>query len=153
MIIKTIGGFMDKEQNLNLKIENKEVAQFTGMARAQMFFETVMSFLRMLLAIVVAGAVLAGIGLVAWNIYQDNTQPKTPPAKTSQNKSTATQQKQSVDLSPWRQLKKGMTEAQVRGLLGEPAKVDGGTFANWYYKNSGAVTFYNDTVYSWEEPR
>ena len=42
---------MDKDQNLNLKIENKEVAQFTGMARAQMFFETVMSFLRMLLSL------------------------------------------------------------------------------------------------------
>jgi hypothetical protein len=37
---------MDKDQNLNLKIENKEVAQFTGMARAQMFFETVMSFFK-----------------------------------------------------------------------------------------------------------
>jgi len=153
MIIKTIGGFMDKEQNLNLKIENKEVAQFTGMARAQMFFETVMSFLKMLLAIVIALAVLAGIGLIAWNIYQDNTQPKTPPIKTSQNKSTATQQKQSVDLSSWRQLKKNMSEEQVRALLGEPSKVDGGTFAVWNYKNGGAVTFYNDKVYSWEEPR
>ena len=153
MIIKTIGGFMDKEQNLNLKIENKEVAQFTGMARAQMFFETVMSFLRMLLAIVVAGAVLAGIGLVAWNIYQDNTQPKAPPTKTSQNKSTATQQKQSVDLSSWRQLKKNMSEEQVRALLGEPSKVDGGTFAFWHYKSGGTVTFYKDSVDSWVEPR
>ena len=144
---------MDKDQNLNLKIENKEVAQFTGMARAQMFFETVMSFLRMLLAIVVAGAVLAGIGWVAWNIYQDNTQPKTPPTKTSQNKSTATQQKQSVDLSSWRQLKKSMSEEQVRVLLGEPVKIDGGAFAFWQYRNGGTVTFYDDKVYSWEEPR
>ena len=153
MIIKTIGGFMDKEQNLNLKIENKEVAQFTGMARAQMFFDTVMSFLRMLLAIVVAGAVLTGIGLVAWNIYQDNTQPKMPPTKTSQNKSTATQQKQSVDLSSWRQLRKSMSEEQVRALLGEPLKVDGGTLAFWHYKSGGKVTFYQDRVDSWEEPR
>jgi uncharacterized membrane protein YebE (DUF533 family) len=148
-----MGVFMDKDQNLNLKIENKEVAQFTGMARAQMFFETVMSFLRMLLAIVVAGAVLAGIGWVAWNIYQDNTQPKTPPTKTSQNKSTATQQKQSVDLSSWRQLKKSMSEEQVRVLLGEPVKIDGGAFAFWQYRNGGTVTFYDDKVYSWEEPR
>ncbi len=144
---------MDKEQNLNLKIENKEVAQFTGMARAQMFFETVMSFLRMLLAIVIVGAILAGIGYFAWNIYQDNIQPKTPPTKTSQNKSTATQQKQSIDLSLWRQLKKSMSEEQVRALLGEPLKIDGGAFAFWQYRNGGTVTFYDDKVYSWEEPR
>ncbi len=144
---------MDKEQNFNVKVENKEVAQFTGMARAQMFFETVMSFLRMLLAIVVVGAVLAGIGFIAWNVYQDSTQPKTPPAKTSQSKPTANQQKQSSDLSSWRQLKKNMSEEQVRALLGEPAKIDGGTFAFWHYKNGGAVTFYNDRLDSWTEPR
>ena len=144
---------MDKDQNLNLKIENKEVAQFTGMARAQMFFETVMSFLRMLLAIVIVGAILAGIGYFAWNIYQDNTKPKAPPAKTSQSKPTANQQKQSSDLSSWRQLKKNMSEEQVRALLGEPTKVDGGTFAFWHYRSGGTVTFYNDRLDSWTEPR
>jgi cytoskeletal protein RodZ len=144
---------MDKDQNFNVKIENKEVAQFTGMARAQMFFETVASFLRMLLTVVIVGAILAGIGFIGWNFYQDSIQPKTPPTKTSQSKPTVAQQKQSIDLSSWRQLKKGMTEAQVRELLGEPAKIDGGALANWHYKNSGLVTFYNDAVYSWAEPR
>ncbi len=144
---------MDKEQNFNLKIENKEVAQFTGMARAQMFFETVMGFLRMLLAIVVVGAILGGVGYIAWAIYQDNTKPKAPPAKTSQSKPTANQQKQSSDLSSWRQLKKNMSEEQVRTLLGEPAKVDGGTFAFWHYRSGGTVTFYNDRLDSWTEPR
>ena len=144
---------MDKEQNFNLKIENKDVAQFTGMARAQMFFETVMSFLRMLLSVVVVGAILSGVGYFAWAIYQDNTKPKAPPAKTSQSKPTANQQKQSSDLSSWRQLKKNMSEEQVRALLGEPAKVDGGTFAFWHYRSGGTVTFYNDRVDSWTEPR
>jgi cytoskeletal protein RodZ len=144
---------MDKEQNFNLKIENKEVAQFTGMARAQMFFETVMGFLRMLLAIVVVGAILGGVGYIAWAIYQDNTQPKTQLAKTSQSKPTANQQKQSSDLSSWRQLKKNMSEEQVRALLGEPTKVDGGTFAFWHYRSGGTVTFYNDRLDSWTEPR
>ena len=144
---------MDKEQNLNLKIENKEVAQFTGMARAQMFFETVMGFLRMLMAIVIVGAILGGVGYIAWAIYQDNTQPKTQLAKTSQSKPTANQQKQTSDLSSWRQLKKNMSEEQVRALLGEPAKVDGGTFAFWHYRSGGTVTFYNDRVDSWTEPR
>ncbi len=144
---------MDKEQNFNLKIENKEVAQFTGMARAQMFFETVMGFLRMLLAIVVVGAILGGVGYIARAIYQDNTQPKTQLAKTSQSKPTANQQKQSSDLSSWRQLKKNMSEEQVRALLGEPTKVDGGTFAFWHYRSGGTVTFYNDRLDSWTEPR
>ena len=144
---------MDKEQNLNLKIENKEVAQFTGMARAQMFFETVMGFLRMLMAIVIVGAILGGVGYIAWAIYQDNTQPKTPPAKTSQSKPAANQPKQSTDLGSWRQLKKNMSEEQVRALLGEPAKVDGGTFAFWHYRSGGTVTFYNDRLDSWTEPR
>jgi uncharacterized membrane protein YebE (DUF533 family) len=144
---------MDKEQNFNLKIENKEVAQFTGMARAQMFFETVMGFLRMLMAIVIVSAILGGVGYIAWAIYQDNTKPKALPAKTSQSKPTAIQQKQSSDLSSWRQLKKNMSEEQVRALLGEPAKVDGGTFAFWHYRNGGTVTFYNDKLDSWTEPR
>lgn len=144
---------MDKEQNFNVKVENKEVAQFTGMARAQMFFETVMSFLRMLLAIVVVGGVLAGIGFIAWNVYQDSAQPKSPPAKASQSKPAANQPKQSIDLGSWRQLKKNMSEEQVRALLGEPAKVDGGTFAFWHYRNGGTVTFYNDKLDSWTEPR
>ena len=144
---------MDKEQNLNLKIENKEVAQFTGMARVQMFFETVMSFLRMVLAIIVVGGIVAVIGFIAWTFYQDSNQPKTPAAKTSQSKPAANQQKQSTDLSSWRQLKKNMSEEQVRALLGEPAKIDGGTFAFWHYRNGGAVTFYNDRVDSWTEPR
>ena len=144
---------MDKDQNFNVKIENKEVAQFTGMARAQMFFETVMSFLRMLLSVVIVGAILGGIGFAAWSIYQDNNQPKTPPAKTSQSKPTASQPKQSVDLGSWRQLKKNMSEDQVRALIGEPAKVDGGTFAFWHYRSGGTVTFYNDRLDSWTEPR
>ena len=144
---------MDKDQNFNVKIENKEVAQFTGMDRAQMFFETVMSFLRMLLSVVVVGAILSGVGYFAWAIYQDNTKPKAPPAKTSQSKPIANQQQQSSDLSSWRQLKKNMSEEQVRALLGEPAKVDGGTFAFWHYRSGGTVTFYNDRVDSWTEPR
>lgn len=144
---------MDKEQNLNLKIENKEVAQFTGMARIQMFIETVMSFLRMVLTIVVVGGIVAVIGFMVWVFYQDSNQPKTPPAKISQSKTSTNQQKQSSDLGSWRQLKKSMSEEQVRALLGEPSKVDGGTFAFWHYKSGGTVTFYNDRVDAWTEPR
>ncbi|MBU3637352.1 hypothetical protein [Polynucleobacter sp. es-MAR-4] len=56
-------------------------------------------------------------------------------------------------LTNWRALRKDMTPADVRSLLGEPVRLDGGSFANWYYSNRGVVTFYEDKVYMWQEPR
>lgn len=158
---------MDKDlNNINLKIENKEVAQFTGMARAQMFFETVISFLKMLLAIVAVAGILGAIGYISWAIYQDSNQPKPvattkPKAKVERALEPKTEPKvehsaapdNSENISSWRQLKRGMSESQVRSILGEPGKIDGGTFAFWRYKNGGTVTFYQDKLDSWSEPR
>jgi cytoskeletal protein RodZ len=158
---------MDKDSNnINLKIENKEVAQFTGMARAQMFFETVMSFLKMLLAIVVVAGILSAIGYISWVIYQDSNQPKPvattkPKAKVERPLEPKAEPKlehsadpeKSESISSWRDLKRGMSESQVRSILGEPGKIDGGTFAFWRYKNGGTVTFYQDKLDSWSEPR
>lgn len=159
---------MEKDSNnINLKIENKEVAQFTGMARAQMFFETVMSFLKMLLAIVAVAGILGVIGYISWVIYQDSKQSK-PVAATSKPKAKvertlepkaeskteySADPEKSESISSWRQLKRGMPESQVRSILGEPGKIDGGTFAFWRYKNGGTVTFYQDKLDSWSEPR
>ena len=56
-------------------------------------------------------------------------------------------------LSNWRALKSGMSPNDVRGLLGEPARVRGGDLAFWYYTNGGEVTFISDKVTSWTEPR
>jgi len=59
--------------------------------------------------------------------------------------------------SLWRQLKVGMTKSQVRYLLGEPRKIDGGSILTyWYYSKQGwhsEVTFDdNGRIYGWTEP-
>ncbi len=56
-------------------------------------------------------------------------------------------------LAKWRALKSGMSPDDVRGLLGEPARVEGGEIARWLYPSSGHVVFMNEKVYSWSEPR
>lgn len=61
-------------------------------------------------------------------------------------------------LSSWRRISKGLSRDQVRAVLGEPSKIDGGLFETWYYGQkysaygSATVRFYNDAVYSWLEP-
>jgi len=54
----------------------------------------------------------------------------------------------------WRQLRKGMTEAEVRKLLGEPKHIGNyGAFINWDIQGGGSVTFSSDgQVTSWFEP-
>ena len=56
-------------------------------------------------------------------------------------------------LPNWRLLTTGMTPASVRKILGEPNRVNGGEIATWYYQNRGYVTFMNEKLYSWGEPR
>jgi hypothetical protein len=64
----------------------------------------------------------------------------------------------SQHLMSWRKLKKGMSMDQVRAVLGEPSKVDGGSpLTFWYWKNTdgqtGSVSFTEkDQVFSWREP-
>ena len=63
------------------------------------------------------------------------------------------------DLGNWRRLRTGMKPDEVRALLGEPAHVEGGQMAIWFWGNfvpAGAgphVTFMGGKVYSWSEPR
>lgn len=59
--------------------------------------------------------------------------------------------------NPWRALSTGQSEDQVRGLLGEPERVDqvydGLTW--WYYgeiESDGKVVFERGEVESWTEP-
>ena len=57
-------------------------------------------------------------------------------------------------LANWRSLKKGMSYYDVRTILGEPEKVRAsGTFTFWYYLNRSDVTFYQDRLDGWTEPR
>lgn len=56
-------------------------------------------------------------------------------------------------IANWRKLSKDMSMWDVRGILGEPARQDGGNFTNWFYPNRGVVTFYESKLYMWQEPR
>ncbi len=53
----------------------------------------------------------------------------------------------------WRKLIQDMSESDVRRILGEPDRIDGGGVAFWYYQNKGSVTFISGKVQSWKEPR
>ena len=58
--------------------------------------------------------------------------------------------------SLWRQLRIGMSMNQVKSLLGEPRKIDGGSsFTYWYYSKvswHSRVIFYDGRVDRWTEP-
>ena len=59
----------------------------------------------------------------------------------------------SSTLQKWRQLKTGMKPDEVRALLGEPERVNGGTMAMWFYPNNASVAFMSDALTHWSEPR
>lgn len=53
----------------------------------------------------------------------------------------------------WRKLTTGMNPNDVRQILGEPHRLDGGGIAIWYYQNGGRITFMEGKVHQWQEPR
>ena len=53
----------------------------------------------------------------------------------------------------WRKLNRGMSYNEVRGILGEPLRIEGGGIATWRYSNNGSVTFIRDILSSWNEPQ
>jgi len=53
----------------------------------------------------------------------------------------------------WRKLSTGMNPSDVRKILGEPHRVDGGIIATWYYPNGGEVIFQSNKTWRWREPR
>ena len=55
-------------------------------------------------------------------------------------------------LASWRKLRTGMSCEAVKKILGSAHRVNGGTFATWYYENGGEVIFYEGEVDSWREP-
>ena len=56
------------------------------------------------------------------------------------------------DISNWRRLRRGMKPDQVRALLGEPERVEGGDFTYWHWANA-YVLFYSGKLDRWSEPQ
>ena len=56
-------------------------------------------------------------------------------------------------LSNWRSLRRGMRPIEVREILGDAHRVEGGYFTHWHYSNGGVVTFANEEVNRWTEPQ
>lgn len=71
-------------------------------------------------------------------VYVDRIVPSVPPG-----------------LSSWRQLRIGLSRQDVRSILGEPRRIEGGALEYWYYGNESyknRVVFYNSYLRSWDEP-
>ncbi len=76
-----------------------------------------------------------------------------PQTITNQQQKTIVSGEGWKSLANWRSLKNGMSYDEVRSILGEPSRVDGGSIAFWHYSNRGRVTFFSDKLESWAEPR
>jgi len=57
------------------------------------------------------------------------------------------------DLANWRQLRLGMTMDEVRELLGEPERVEGGAFTIWQYADANVTFSPDNKLLSWSEPK
>ena len=64
---------------------------------------------------------------------------------------SSTRSGDSSNKANWRALRRGMTEVEVKALLGEPLKVQGGYITYWYYQNA-RVAIVNEKLDGWEEP-
>jgi len=56
-------------------------------------------------------------------------------------------------IANWRRLERGMDTKQVRAILGEPKRIDGGYVSSWSYDNGGGLLFTDGKVSNWTEPR
>jgi len=74
---------------------------------------------------------------------------ENPPAETTDSVGGV-----AASQANWRTLVTGMSEAEVKSILGEPKKViSGGPVAGWSYEDHGSVEFFEGKLHSWSEPR
>lgn len=78
---------------------------------------------------------------------------EAPPANTNVRQTPPVTGEGWKSLSNWRSLNSSMGYEEVRNLLGEPQRVNGGEIAFWYYPNSGEVAFFRGKLDRWSEPR
>jgi hypothetical protein len=77
---------------------------------------------------------------------------ESPQSNSNQQQRTIVAGEGWKSLANWRSLKNDMSYDEVRSILGEPSRIEGGTLAFWYYSNRGSVRFFNDKVNKWQEP-
>ena len=53
----------------------------------------------------------------------------------------------------WRKLEVGQKPEVVKDVLGEPTRIEGGTFTKWQYGVGAHVIFYQGVLDRWSEPR
>lgn len=78
---------------------------------------------------------------------------ETSPKSKNNDQEAAASSEGWKSLSNWRLLATGMSPRDVRRILGEPHRINGGSVAFWYYPNRGQVSFIDEKVQRWEEPR
>lgn len=78
---------------------------------------------------------------------------ESPQSSTNQPQKTIVSGEGWKSLANWRSFKTGMSYDEVRSILGEPTRIDGGNLAYWHYSNSGSVRFFLGKANEWQEPR
>jgi outer membrane protein assembly factor BamE (lipoprotein component of BamABCDE complex) len=78
---------------------------------------------------------------------------ETPQSKASLNQKPSISPDGWKTLANWRSLKNGMSYDDVRAILGEPSRINGGNMAYWFYPNQSGVVFYKDKLDTWFEPK
>ena len=89
-------------------------------------------------------------------VDQLEKQAAPPAASVSASKSLSSPSEGWRQRENWRSLKRGMTESDVRSILGEPQKID--TFpswSNWRYPDGGSTRFtgQDGRLDGWSESR
>lgn len=74
--------------------------------------------------------------------------------KQGSTRSAAVEPSRTPGRSGWRSLQRGMTQADVRSIVGEPDSVDVfPSFSFWSYRNGGKIQFGRESrVEGWSEP-
>jgi outer membrane protein assembly factor BamE (lipoprotein component of BamABCDE complex) len=81
------------------------------------------------------------------------TNLERPQSSSSLNQKPTSSTEGWKNLAAWRSLKNGMSYDDVRAILGEPQRIDGGRLTYWFYPNRSSLTFYLDKLDSWSEPK
>jgi hypothetical protein len=84
-------------------------------------------------------------GEVVKYVDRDASSAKTAPPAKNLNRAD-------VGSDPWQRIQLGMTEIEVRKILGTPLQVEPGDYSIWWYGGSARVSFSHGKVSHWAAP-